>query len=144
VDLWRLRTAVAATAAAVGTTERQAALRTVIGLGHVELAAGKAWPWLGEPRESVHRDVLDAYLGLIDSSPPGHTTDLLRQALRYDPLNEDVALRAMRSLAGTGDLTAVAAVRDGHIRRRRHAGLPAAPKVVELADHLAAAPHDQR
>jgi len=102
VDLWRLRSAVDAAAAAVHPPDRTHALRAIVDGYTGELAAGRQWPWLAAPRETIRRHVIDACVTLAGDEPDPHTAlALLQEALRVDPVNEELHRRTQQAQAAT-------------------------------------------
>jgi DNA-binding SARP family transcriptional activator len=104
VDLWRLRDAL--TTAARGTgPDRLAALRAIPDLYPGDLADELTADWLTAPRQTLHRDVLDALSALIraagDQDPRQHLA-WLEHARTLDPHNEDLYRRIIRAQARVG------------------------------------------
>ncbi len=98
VDVWRLQAAIAAAAAATDPQARAHALRTVIDTYTGELAAGRTWPWVAVPRETLRRRVIDAYVTLAaDQADPHTAVALLEGAVDVDPVNDDLRDRARRA-----------------------------------------------
>ncbi|MGC4808732.1 AfsR/SARP family transcriptional regulator [Micromonospora sp. DT233] len=122
VDLWHLYDAVAHAATAI--TDQTTAWQDVIDLYTGELAAGHTWQWLDVPRETIRRQVIDAYAALATATPdPARVVSLLQAAIRVDPFNEDLHGRAVDALASVGEHTAADELREAHIRRLAQAGL---------------------
>jgi DNA-binding SARP family transcriptional activator len=108
VDLWRLHEAVDNAATALDPGQRRAELQTVVHRYTGELAAGQPWPWLAGHREAVRRHVVDAHAALAATEPDPHTAlAILRDAIRVDPVNEELHRRAMRGYAAAGNPSAV-------------------------------------
>ncbi|WP_143050082.1 AfsR/SARP family transcriptional regulator [Asanoa ishikariensis] len=93
VDLWLLTSAHQRAVNAPESEARTAALRAVIDTYRGELAAGRQWPWLTQPRETIHRHVIDACTALSETSTPTQAIDLLRHATEIDPVNQHLQHR---------------------------------------------------
>lgn len=102
-DLWQWRTAVAAAGCAIETAARIQACHAVVRRYTGEFAAGQDWPWLTPVREALRRDVIDAYVVLVEHEPPPGAVRLLQTAITIAPDNEDLQLRAAEALRRTGD-----------------------------------------
>ncbi|MEU4426459.1 hypothetical protein AB0F81_38035 [Actinoplanes sp. NPDC024001] len=108
-DLRAWRDAVQAAAAhPAGSARQLTACREVVDLYDGELAAGHQWAWLTPARETLRREVLDAYVVLADHAEPAHAVTLIQQALAVDPYNEDLHERAARVAQAIGDYSDVA------------------------------------
>jgi DNA-binding SARP family transcriptional activator len=108
VDLWRLHEAVNNAATALDPHARRRALRAVVDGYTGELASDQPWPWLAAHREGVRRHVVDAQAALAAAHPDPHAAlAMLQDAIRIDPLNEELHRRAMRGYAAAGNPTAV-------------------------------------
>jgi DNA-binding SARP family transcriptional activator len=126
IDADRLRRTVHQAATALLPAERDILLRTVVDLYRGELAAGQPWPWLAPHRESIRRQVIDAYVSLA-TDHPDEAVDLVQKAVRVDPVNEHLYQQAVHALAAVGDHTTIAALRDSLDRHLAAAGLQALP-----------------
>jgi len=102
IDLHDLTTAVDTAAAAVDVHHRTRALQQVINLYRGEVAAGQSWAWITPLRETVRRNVIDAYTTLAQDGDPSAAAALLRDALAVDPVNEELYRQAMRAYAAAG------------------------------------------
>jgi DNA-binding SARP family transcriptional activator len=96
VDLWQLHAA-ADRAVTATDPDRSAVLHTVTRLYTGELAAGQHWPWLQPHRETIRRQVIDAYTTLATAADPTTAAALLDAAVQVDPVNEALHQRAIRA-----------------------------------------------
>src|SRR5439155_19289994 len=88
-------------------------LRRIVDAYTGELAETVGWPWLAPYRETIRRNIIDAYTDLgAGITDPHAALALLQDALRVDPYNEDLHRQAMRRSAAAGDPAAA--------RRLRH------------------------
>jgi DNA-binding SARP family transcriptional activator len=112
IDVWQISdTPRHATTADPAT--RADLLRQAIDADAGPLAEGYDYDWIEPAREQMRRDQIRARTTLADFLTPGEpdtAADLLRGAAALDPINEDLARRAMEALAATGDDHAVQAV----------------------------------
>lgn len=100
-------------AAAKDPARRQAALRRAVELHTGILADGCDFDWLQTPREHARRQGLRARVHLAEllaADLPEQSAALLQEAADIDPLAENIAQRAMRAHAATGNTTAVRAL----------------------------------
>ncbi len=97
VDLWQFTAALDHAATTIDPTEHTTILHKVIALGTGPIADGYSWLWLAPHRETARRQILDAYVALANTAAdPRVALDLIQEAIRIDPYNEDVYQRAMR------------------------------------------------
>ncbi len=143
VDLWRLYDAVRHAATAV--TNTTIAWQAVIDAYPDDLAAGRAWPWLGPVREAIRRHVIDAYVALADTTPDPHRAiALLQAAIRVDPYNAELTTRAVNTLVALGEHDAAHELRDGYARRLTQAGLRPDADAATTATNMRDAPASRR
>lgn len=105
VDYWRFHDALTAGHRATTDTERHDALHHAAELHQGELAEDLAEPWLLPPRETAHRDVLDALSVLIRATvehDPERALSLLERARALDCYNEGVYRNIIRTQARLG------------------------------------------
>lgn len=133
VDFWRLLDAVHNTASALTTAERKTAFHLVINLYTGQLADGQSHSWLNAPREQIRRHIVDAYVALADGEPPPQALTYLRNAIRVDPLNEELHRHAMRVLAATGDTAGAANLIDTFVRRLDEFNMKPEPDTPAIA-----------
>ena len=122
-DLRPWRTAVHAATHLIDSQHRLDASRTLITLYRGELAAGQRWPWLTPARETLHRDLIDAYTALARAAAPPQALALLEQAITIDPYNQQVHEQAVATLHATGDHAGAAQLMDAYRTRLAAAGL---------------------
>jgi DNA-binding SARP family transcriptional activator len=123
VDLWWLHTAVRAAAGAITTADRRRASHDVITTFRGDLAAGHTWPWLSQEREAIRQHVVDAYADVLDGLPAREAIDVLREAIKVDPYNENLHRRAVDTLRELGDRTAAARLYEDYRLRVTSVGL---------------------
>jgi DNA-binding SARP family transcriptional activator/nucleoid-associated protein YgaU len=110
VDLWHISNALRTSRHATTERERTAALHQVAELSNGDLADGLTADWLGTPRETLRRDVLDALAALIHrirEQNPEQTLSLLEQARHLDPHNEAIYRDIIRTQARLGQHDAI-------------------------------------
>ncbi|WP_432830725.1 hypothetical protein [Dactylosporangium sp. CA-092794] len=109
IDLWRLDDALRAAAAAAGPDERIQHLLSAVHAHTGVLADGCNYEWLDPHRERVRRHGIRARVGsaeLLGPADPAAAAELLQAAADLDPQHDELARRAIRALAGIGDLPA--------------------------------------
>jgi DNA-binding SARP family transcriptional activator len=114
-DVARLQAAQRTAVTAPTAGEREQALRQMVDQYSGELAAGHRWPWLTTLREAIHRHIIDAYLRLAGEQPH-QAAQLLHQATRVDPINEQLHAQALAALAAAGQHHTAATLRADHAR----------------------------
>ncbi|MFK3980589.1 BTAD domain-containing putative transcriptional regulator [Micromonospora sp. NPDC050397] len=135
VDLWRLQAA--ADEATTALVDRSLACQAVVDGYTGELATQQPWPWLDAPRELTRRLVIDAYAVLAaEQHDPHHTLTLLQDAIRVDPLNEDLHRQAVHALAALGNHAAVQELLDNYHRRLTTARLEPNDDLRRMAAQL--------
>jgi DNA-binding SARP family transcriptional activator len=85
-------------------------LQAAITVSRGPLADGTDYEWIETDRETVRRQQLKLYTdtaALLADTNPHDSHALLDRACTIDPLNDDLARRAMRAAATIGDTTAV-------------------------------------
>jgi DNA-binding SARP family transcriptional activator len=104
VDLWRLQDALSTRRLASTQHEKIAALRHVPELYRGDLTEAITADWIDAPRESLRREVLDAFSAMIRAvaDDPEHMLTLLEQARGMDPYNEAIYRDIMRVQARLG------------------------------------------
>jgi two-component SAPR family response regulator len=115
IDVWHLVDHLREASAATDPDERVTALRHAIDAHTGVLADGWDYDWIDPAREQVRRNGVRARLHLAELlGPTDHhaAVQLTQEAVAIDPLNEDVAQRAMRALAAIGDTDGVRAQLD--------------------------------
>lgn len=122
-DLNDLRHAITAATTAVNDHQRLQAAQTITASYPAELAAGYSWPWLHRPRETLRRDIIDAYLYLASTAPPGRVLDLVAAATVVDPYNEALHHEAHRILSEAGEHEVAKHLLQSFTQRLRSAGL---------------------
>jgi DNA-binding SARP family transcriptional activator len=134
-DLWRLHAAV--DDAATAFVGRASACRAIIDSYTGDLGTGQPWPWLAPAREVTRRLVIDAYAALAAAqTDPHRTLALLQDAIRVDPLNEDLHRQALHVLAALGNHAAVEDLLDSHNRRLAAARLEPSDALRRIAAQL--------
>ncbi|WP_203933881.1 BTAD domain-containing putative transcriptional regulator [Virgisporangium ochraceum] len=112
LDVWHLVDELRRASAATEPDEKIAALRRAIDAHTGVLAEGHDYDWIEQPREQVRRNGIRARLHLAELLGPSNrhaAVQLTQEAVAIDPLNEDVARRAMRALAAVGEVMGVRA-----------------------------------
>ncbi|GIH16106.1 LysM peptidoglycan-binding domain-containing protein [Rugosimonospora africana] len=110
VDLWHLDDALRDAAATTDPATRAAALRRAIDAHTGLLAENHDYDWLDQPREHARRQGIRArihFADLIHSDDPQQAAQLYQAAADLDPVNEDIARRAMRAHAAAGEIVGV-------------------------------------
>jgi DNA-binding SARP family transcriptional activator len=113
IDVWRLVDTLRRAGATTEPAARTAVLRQAVDAHTGTLAEGHDYDWIEQPREQLRRHGIRARLdlaGLLADTEPATAADLIRAAATSDPINEDLARRAMRASARVGDATTVRAV----------------------------------
>jgi DNA-binding SARP family transcriptional activator len=103
------------------------------------LADNQHYEWIDTDHEAVRRRVVKIYCHaaqLLTHREPDHARQLLDQACDMDPLNADVARRAMRAAAGLGDADAVRHRRQAYARALADSGLDIDDETDQLAATL--------
>ncbi|QLH21825.1 hypothetical protein [Streptomyces sp. Rer75] len=110
VDLWEANDILDATRPHHSTEHRLVAVQRLDELYLGDLAEGVNGEWIEAPRESLRRDVLDAYSALahtIDETDPEQALDLLERARTLDRYNEVIYQEIARLQARLGHREAV-------------------------------------
>jgi DNA-binding SARP family transcriptional activator len=105
IDVWRLVDALHEAAATTDPASRIPALRAAVEAHTGALAAGYDYDWIEQPREQIRRHGVRARLQLADllaGTEPRTAAELTQAAAELDPINEDLARRAMRAQAHIG------------------------------------------
>jgi DNA-binding SARP family transcriptional activator/MFS family permease len=121
-DLRRLRRALNDATSAISAPQRHAAAQALADAYPGELAAGFSWPWLHAIRETLRRDLIDAYVLLAAAAGPAEAVELLQAASAVDPYNDAVHEQACRILTDAGQADAATALRRARAQRLRAAG----------------------
>jgi DNA-binding SARP family transcriptional activator len=106
VDLWQLSDALRDAHTTTDTHRRATLLRHAVDAHTGTLATGYDYDWIEAPREHLRRAGVRARIALADltgTDTPDTAATLLREATILDPLNENLAQRAMRALLAAGD-----------------------------------------
>lgn len=117
VDVWRFVDTLRQAATAADPSTKATLLRHAIEAdSRGPLARGHDYDWIDQPREKLRRYAIQVRLELADllaADQPRAASDLVQEAATLDPINEALAQRAMRALAGIGDTDGVRAVLQG-------------------------------
>lgn len=104
VDLWCFRDACHRADTAIDPAACRKALRDAVAVYHGELAQDRPYDWAEPLRDHLLRRLIDAYTYLADIEPDHHAAlNILQQAIRACPHNEDLYRQAMRRHAATGN-----------------------------------------
>lgn len=112
IDLWQFNDALHR-ARTADPDDHVAQLQQAVELHTGALAQGYDYEWIEPSREHLRRCGIRARLDLAEllaHHDPASATGLIRAAAAIDPINEDLARRAMRALAATGDNAGVRTV----------------------------------
>jgi two-component SAPR family response regulator len=110
VDWWTVLDEYANVAYASDDDARLRHLLAAIDAAGGQLAEGQDYEWIETDREAVRCHLIKLYThaaDLLTEPEPDHTRQLLDRACDLDPLNADLAQRAMRAAARLGDADAV-------------------------------------
>jgi DNA-binding SARP family transcriptional activator len=113
VDIWQLSDALRDAHTTTDAHQRTVLLRHAVDTHTGTLATGYDYDWIETPREHFRRAGVRARIALaeiISTDTPDIAAALLRDATILDPLNEDLARRAIRTLLAAGDLVGARAV----------------------------------
>ena len=112
VDWWTVQDALSAGAAATSREKRVAELRRAVAAHHGPLALGCAYDWIADAAEHARRQGITARIRLAElltDTDPGEAAQILNDATKLDPYNEELARHAMRAHARGGGAHAVRA-----------------------------------
>jgi DNA-binding SARP family transcriptional activator len=139
VDRWQMNSAVDRAATALDPGRHTEALREITRLYVGALAEGHSWLWLAPYRETARRHVMDAYTRLAETeSDPPIALNIIEQAIRHDPYNEDLYQRAMRLHAALRSTEGVRHTMRTLAERLGQLEVPPSPQTQDLAADLLA------
>ena len=113
IDAWRHIDALRQATTATDPQARAVLLRQAVDAHTGILAEGYNYDWIEQPREHLRRHGIRARLRLAElvaATDPATAADLLRAAAGLDPINEELAQRAMRASARVGDAAGISAL----------------------------------
>lgn len=135
-DLWDLATAIDHAATAIDHAHH-AALHDVVHRYTGPVAEGHTWLWLDPYRETVRRNVLDAYTALAEAEPDPHAAlTIIQDAIRVDPYNENLYQRAMHLHAHLGSPDGIHRALRTITKRLNELEIPLSPRTQQTASHL--------